>query len=370
ARDTRLNRKVALKVLSRERMNNPRALARFQREAKVGAQLQHENLVRIYDEGEANGHHFLVMEYIEGKTVGQLIQEHGPLRPALAARIGRQVALGLAHAHQKGLIHRDVNPMNILVDAEGTAKLTDLGLAIDLGDQGDHVTRDGATIGTFDYISPEQARYSRGVDTRSDLYSLGCTLYHMIAGRVPFPQPSLPEKLYAHQALMPDRLDELMPDVPEGLARVVERLMAKSPADRYPHPLAAAMALEPYASGPVGLAEIEAIPMRSSAQVPAGQGPTAANGAVPSPPKVGSDTELAQPAVTATSTPTPKSPRGSDSLILIPNLDLGPELPLSATLSTSERRALGTDPRLRLWIGVGLALVLALVVLLGLRGPG
>src|SRR4051795_7947794 len=155
ARDTRLNRRVALKILSHERMNNPRAIARFQREARVGAQLQHENLVRIYDEGEANGRCYLVMEYIEGKNIGALIAEGGPIPPPTAARLTRQVALGLEHAQQKGLIHRDVNPYNILVTREGTAKLTDLGLAIDLTDQA-AVTREGATVGTFDYVSPEQ----------------------------------------------------------------------------------------------------------------------------------------------------------------------------------------------------------------------
>jgi serine/threonine-protein kinase len=120
ARDTRLNRKVALKLLSRERMNNPRAATRFQREAQVGAQLQHENLVRMYDEGISQGTHYLVMEYIEGKNVAQLLAEGGPMPPATAAKIARQVALGLQHAHDKGLIHRDVNPQNILVTRDGT----------------------------------------------------------------------------------------------------------------------------------------------------------------------------------------------------------------------------------------------------------
>ncbi len=184
AKDTRLNRQVALKLLSPERVNIPRAILRFQREARVGAQLQHENLVRIYDEGTSNGKFYLVMEYIEGKNIGQLIAEDGTMPAAVAARLARQVALGLQHAQQKGLIHRDVNPFNILVTRDGTAKLTDLGLAIDLADQA-QVTRDGATVGTFDYISPEQARHSHSVDTRSDIYSLGCTLYHMIAGRSP-----------------------------------------------------------------------------------------------------------------------------------------------------------------------------------------
>ena len=246
ARDTRLNRRVALKILSPERVNNPRAIARFHREALVGAQLQHENLVRIYDEGEAGGKCYLVMEYIEGKNIGQMIAEGGPIPPAVAARLGRQVALGLEHAQRKGLIHRDVNPYNILVTRDGTAKLTDLGLAIDLADQ-DRVTRDGATVGTFDYVSPEQARHSHSVDTRSDIYSLGCTLYHMLAGQVPFPSASLPEKLFGHQAVDPEPLTKLVPGRPEGLAAVVARMMRKSPDDRYATPLELAQALEPFA---------------------------------------------------------------------------------------------------------------------------
>src|SRR5262245_29970220 len=189
ARDTRLNRRVALKVLAPERMHNPRAISRFQREAKLGAQLEHPNLVRIYDEGETNGIRYIVMEFIEGKTVGQLVAERGRLAPALAVQIARQVALGLEHANKKSLIHRDVNPWNIIITREGVAKLTDMGLAIDPTDLEDNVTRDGATVGTFDYIAPEQARHSRNVDTRADIYSLGCTLYHMLTGRVPFPTP-------------------------------------------------------------------------------------------------------------------------------------------------------------------------------------
>ena len=245
--DTRLKRKVAIKILSRERMSSPRALARFEREAKVGAQLQHDNLVRIYDEGEERGLRYLVMEYIEGRNVGQVIAERGRLPAATAASIARQVCIGLEHARQKGLIHRDINPQNILVTRDGTAKLADLGLAIDLHDPDDVVTRDGATVGTFDYISPEQARHPRSVDTRSDLYSLGCTLYHMLAGRVPFATASLPEKLYAHQLNHAEPLANLVPGVPPGLAQIVDRLMAKAPGDRYGGPIEVAEALEPYA---------------------------------------------------------------------------------------------------------------------------
>ncbi len=245
ARDTRLHRQVALKILSPERVSNPRAIARFQREARVGAQLQHENLVRIYDFGECNGRFFLVMEYIDGKTIGTLISEHGQLPPATAARLSQQVARGLEHAYLKGLIHRDVNPYNILVTRDGTAKLADLGLAIDLSEN-DHVTREGATVGTFDYVAPEQARHSHTVDIRSDIYSLGCSIYHMCTGQVPFPSSSLPEKLFAHQVSEPKPLNEILPDFPEGLAAVIDRMMRKSPDERYATPMQVAQALEPY----------------------------------------------------------------------------------------------------------------------------
>ena len=328
ALDGRLHRKVALKILSRERMNNPRALSRFRREAKVGAQLQHENLVRIYDEGQANGHHYLVMEFIEGKSVGKIIQERGPLPPTVVARLGMQIALGLEHATGKGLIHRDVNPMNIMLARDGAAKLTDLGLAIDLSDQDDLVTRDGATVGTFDYISPEQARHSRSVDTRADLYSLGCSLYHMLAGRVPFPMPSLPEKLYAHQALEPDALPTA---VPEGMAAVVRKLMAKAPGDRYQRPAEAARDLEPFVGAAWTLAEVEAAPPLPALARPDEEGTAPTRPEVMRP---GSDAELG---------PGPDTPAGSsttplvDGLSLFPQLDLGPALNLSGS-RTEDRK--------------------------------
>jgi serine/threonine protein kinase len=245
AQDTRLDRPVALKILAGDRLSRPRAVARFHREARIGARLQHENLVRIYDFGEYKGRYYLVMEYIEGKTIAALIAERGPMRPAAAVRLVRQVALGLEHAHRKGLTHRDVNPHNILVTHEGTAKLADLGLAITQAEE-DRVTRDGATVGTFDYVAPEQARNSRAADARSDIYSLGCTLYHMCAGKVPFPSPSLPEKLLGHQSIEPTPLSRIAPGIPEGLSEIVQRMMKKRPDERYATPLEVASALAPY----------------------------------------------------------------------------------------------------------------------------
>ncbi len=259
ARDTRLLRLVALKILAGERLSQPRAVARFEREARVGARLQHENLVRIYDFGEEYGRYFLVMEYIEGKTVAALIFEQGPMPAPTAVRLVRQVAFGLDHAHRKGLIHRDVNPYNILVTHDGIAKLADLGLAITEADQ-DRVTRDGATVGTFDYVAPEQALNSRAADARSDIYSLGCTLYHMCSGQVPFPSPSLPEKLLGHQSIEPTPLRRLVPGLPEGLSEIVQRMMKKQPADRYAKPLEVALALAPYDESLVGAADPDGHP--------------------------------------------------------------------------------------------------------------
>ncbi len=328
AKDTRLGRRVAIKVLSRERMSNPRAIARFQREAKVGAQLQHENLVRIYDQGESSSIHYLVMEYIEGRNVAQLIGERGAIAWPEAARLARQIALGLEHAQQKGLIHRDVNPANILVTKEGVAKLADLGLAIDLAEEA-NVTRDGATVGTFDYISPEQARHSREVDTRADIYSLGCTLYHMLSGRVPFPMPSLPEKLYAHQLHDAEPLTAPEGDVPEGLAEVVRRMMRKQPEERYATPAAAAQALEPYAEPAPGFS-----------------GSSASSSGLRSSPASEATAAIEMPAVAAGASPAPAVAEadplmasGSDPEGALFVLDTGPEAPLSAALSAAKPRA-------------------------------
>ncbi len=354
ARDTRLNRLVALKILAPERMNNSRAVERFKREARVGAQLQHENLVRIYDFGQANGRFFLVMEYIEGKTIGALITAQGPMPAPTAARLTWQIALGLEHAHRKGLIHRDVNPYNVLVTHEGIAKLADLGLAIDLADD-ERVTREGATVGTFDYVAPEQARHSHAADIRSDIYSLGCTLYHMVAGQVPFPSPSLPEKLFAHQALEPTPLNQLIPQIAPDFVEVVRRMMRKLPDERYATPLQVAQALEPFIEEyprirdgePVSVPLIVDEPVeRSTAMPPASAEVDARAPALQLQPQVvgdlASETSSAKleassgrAAIKVPSFLTPVSDnQGNSSLEDIPlSVDLGPEPSLTNSLS-------------------------------------
>lgn len=348
ARDTRLSRLVALKILSKERMSNERAVRRFRREGKVGAQLQHENLVRVYDEGEVGGMPYLVLEYISGRTVLQMINEQGRLAWSVAAELARQVSLGLEHLHQKGLLHRDVNPANIMVDRDGTAKLTDLGLAIDLDEEDEErVTRDGATVGTFDYISPEQARNPREIDVRSDIYSLGCSLYHMIAGRVPFPAPSLPEKLLAHQSHAPEPLSQLVAGVPEELDAVVRKMMSKLPDDRYPRPSAVARALAPFATrgrpfddphtpagGALNWVDSAVAPQPPSANL-------ASNGAGPATVARGQAVSRAQPA-----------PSGSVDF----QLDYGPAPSLSESLSSSRSRSSDSlFHHQKVWVWIGLA---------------
>lgn len=387
ARDSRLNRLVALKILAPERMNNPRSITRFQREAKLGAQLQHENLVRIYDEGDAQGIRYLVMEYIEGKTVGQMIGEQGRLPPAVAADIARQVALGLEHACQKSLIHRDVNPWNILITVDGVAKLTDMGLAIDPSDQADNVTRDGATVGTFDYVAPEQARHSRAVDTRADIYALGCSLYHMLSGSVPFPTPSLPEKLYAHQLSEPTSLASRVPDLPAGMEEVVRRMMRKNPADRYARPIDLAHALDPFVTGSV---TIDPTPPPGWSAAPTGGPPL--DSLAPEPRKnAGADVvavaewdddpepghhgaEVSTAGPSQSHGPTISGGGNSGPGSVFPELDLGPEPPLleahskpAPSRSRSQTIIIPRTSPVRLGL---LVLVVAIVALLALLVRG
>jgi hypothetical protein len=251
ARDTRLDRAVAVKLLPAHAVNDPDAVGRFRREAKALAKLSHPGIVQAHDSEEDAGRHFLVMEYVEGQSLAALLKEKGRVAPPHAADYLHQAALALQHAHERGLVHRDLKPSNLLVTPDGRVKVLDLGLARFLQDQiADPArTREGTGMGTPDYAAPEQFKDARTADARSDVYSLGCTLYRLLTGRVPFPGSSLSEKCEAHATKEPPPVEELCPEVPGGLALAVQKMMAKRPADRFQSAAEVAEALAPFVAG-------------------------------------------------------------------------------------------------------------------------
>jgi len=239
ARHAVTGQEAALKVLSPALAVKPIALERFKREAQAGVKLRHDNLVAIHEFGEAKNVYFMAQEYVEGIDLHEYISHLGKLEPAEAVYFTKQAAGVLDYLHSQHIIHRDIKPANFLVtefDNRLIIKLTDLGLAREITDEDHRVTRAGNTVGTIDYMSPEQARDSSNADVRSDLYSLGCTLYHMLSGHPPFDHGGLSERLYQHAEAMPRDLRETAPEVSEPLMRIVDRLLAKRPMDRYQTP--------------------------------------------------------------------------------------------------------------------------------------
>ena len=224
---------VALKVLPRKLARNAVLLQRFLREARNAESLDHPNIVAIYDRGFDQGRHYLVLEHVEGKDLFDRVRNKGPLTAPEAVKFVREVALGLEYAAKRGMIHRDIKPANLLIASEGHAKIIDLGLALMTEEDDERVTRDGTTVGTVDYMSPEQARDSRKINERSDIYSLGCTLHYLLTGFPPYPGGNLADKLARHHSAdIPDVRDR-KPDVPRDLAVLVRRMMAKKPEQRF-----------------------------------------------------------------------------------------------------------------------------------------
>ncbi len=230
-----MQRRVAIKVLPKQRVNDTSYLARFHREARAAASLDHPNIVRAYDVDNEGDTHYLVMEFVDGRDLQQTIKKFGPMDYVKAADYTRQAADGLANAHAGGLIHRDVKPANLLVDQKGVVKVLDLGLARFTDEDRASLTvqYDENVLGTADYLAPEQAIDSHGVDARADIYSLGCSLYYLLTGHPPFPDGTLPQRLMAHQKQQPPGISIDRPDVSADLVAIVLKLMAKKADDRY-----------------------------------------------------------------------------------------------------------------------------------------
>jgi serine/threonine protein kinase len=258
----RLGQVVAIKVLPPSKAKDPQTFACFQREARLAQRLDHRNVVSTFQVGEAAGLHYLVMEFLEGETLEEVLARRKRLPPAEAVRVVYQALRGLGHLHDEGIVHRDLKPANLmLVPAPGRGqpdntlkarvKVLDIGLGRALFDDGEpggpiDLTTPGEALGTPDYMAPEQARDAHTADVRADIYSLGCVLYHCLTGQVPFPARNPVQKLLAHATKPPRSLKELNPAVPDGLQPILDGMLAKDPAQRYPTPDRAARALKVY----------------------------------------------------------------------------------------------------------------------------
>ncbi len=249
-----MKRLVAVKILPTGHAEDRELLGRFHREARALSQLRHPNIVGAYDVDNANKIHFLVMEFVEGGDLDQIVRRVGPLSFGRAAHYIRQAACGLQHAHEAGLVHRDIKPGNLLVDRAGTVKLLDLGLARIFHESTDDLTtgRDARTLlGTVDYLAPEQALNSHDVDIRADIYALGATFYFLLAGKGLFEDGTVAQKLSWHMHRPPSPIGEIRSDVPDGLLGVLETMLAKRPEDRYQEPHEVIEALEPWTREPI-----------------------------------------------------------------------------------------------------------------------
>jgi serine/threonine-protein kinase len=271
ARQLRMDRLVAIKMLKPKLSNNARYVERFLREAKVAAKLSHNHIVQAIDAGEAYGHHYLVMEYVEGRTAAQLVAERGPFEERDAVRIVWQIAQALDHSHKRKMLHRDIKPENIIITTAGDAKLADMGLARMREDADVEEAERGLIVGTVYYISPEQIRGEAEIDIRADIYSLGGALYTMLAGQQPFQGEHAREVLVKHLEDMPTPLNRLPRRLSDGVSVVVETMMAKAKHDRYPTPADLIFDLECLlANKPPRLAQ-ERVSLRTLAELAKGE---------------------------------------------------------------------------------------------------
>ena len=233
--DQALDRKVALKVLPMQRAHDQASVARFMNEARSAARLNHEHIAQVYFAGEQSGIPFIAFEYVQGTNVRTYVEQYGVIPLPQTINYLLQMSHALAHAATHQVIHRDVKPSNILITAGGRAKLIDMGLArlLTHSNVDNDLTASGVTLGTFDYISPEQARDPRNADTRSDIYSLGCTFFFMLTGRPPFSEGTVLQKLLQHQGDEPPDVRDFQPNIPIQVSQIIQKMMGKDPKARY-----------------------------------------------------------------------------------------------------------------------------------------
>ena len=321
-----MRRRVAVKVLPTAKADDTSSLERFYREARAVAALDHPNIVRAYDIDQDDKLHFLVMEHVDGSSLQEIVKKFGPMDILRSCHYIRQAALGLQHAHESaGLVHRDIKPGNILVDRNGIVKVLDMGLARFFHDEEDMLTKkfDETVLGTADYLAPEQALDSHSVDIRADIYSLGATFYFCLTGRRPFEEGSVAQKLIWHQTRQPKPLRQLRSETPEGVAAIIEKMMAKDAGQRYATPAEVADALAPWTQTPIPPPPDSEMPQLS----PAAMGVAAGDPSSPGPKTPPSGAQLAPAArkvwkVSQTNTPTPNAPTPSGPTPPAPPRDL------------------------------------------------
>ena len=273
ATDKTLQRDIALKVLAPAATHDENAVQRFLNEARAAARLDHENIARVFYQGFDQGLHFIAFEYVTGQNIRDIIRSTGRLDPAVALNYTLQIAIALKHTSEAGVIHRDIKPSNIIITPNGRAKLVDLGLARKENSESvGELTSAGTTLGTFDYISPEQAKDPRAADVRSDIYSLGCTLYHMLTGEPPYPEGTVLQKLLDHQGKETPDPRRINPYVPHALADITKRMMASNPKERPASPVELIQELT-YFAREMGLRGVhpEGLVWQSAVDPPAGR---------------------------------------------------------------------------------------------------
>ena len=364
-----MRRRVAVKVLPVAKTKDSSALDRFILEARCLVQLDHPNIVHAYDVDKDEDLHFIVMEYVDGANLQEIIKKSGPLDVLRACHYMRQAALALQHAHENSLIHRDIKPGNILVDRTGVVKVLDLGLARDLNrnDDEDQLTKkhDDGTLGTADYLSPEQAIDSHEVDIRTDIYSLGVTFYFLLTGRAPFEGMQLAQKLLAQQVKPPPPISGFRKDVPAEVIAIIAKMMAKDKDQRFPVPGDVADALAPFTQeqiAPPSESELPHLSPLAKGSASSAETATVARNDTPKPsasPGSGSTKEVRALKAVAAVAAAPKpeiEPWNIDTGQFTAQDDTAPHAPRSSAKSKTK---LGATSRRSLFVAVLLVVLIA-----------